>query len=217
MRSRLFAFVSVASMFLCLVFTFVALRGIWTFDRAAFGRLQVVSDAGRVSLTLTSAPASNSFWLRGPTWRAPWFLDVPGPMSTQVERGQFAFATGWYAVPYDQEYHGLAMGRLVPLIPYETDDWAPARKARYVTLGLPSWVPAFVTALLPAKWLPIAWRERRARARRRRRARARRLRGACPECGYDIRASQGRCPECGATISPPHDDAQRRGTAARVA
>ncbi|HYE17264.1 MAG TPA: hypothetical protein VEA69_02410 [Tepidisphaeraceae bacterium] len=51
---------------------------------------------------------------------------------------------------------------------------------------IPHWAVAFATALLPAGRF---WR-----ARRRRRLRAS---GACPACGYDLRATPERCPECG--------------------
>jgi hypothetical protein len=39
--------------------------------------------------------------------------------------------------------------------------------------------------------------DRRARAIRHQRS----ARGACPDCGYDLRASKDRCPECGREIT----------------
>jgi hypothetical protein len=56
---------------------------------------------------------------------------------------------------------------------------------------LPHWAVVLLTAILPARC---------ALGLRRRRREARRMRGLCPSCGYDLRATPGRCPECG-TIS----------------
>ena len=57
------------------------------------------------------------------------------------------------------------------------------------TVMVPMWLPAALTAPLPALWLATRTR----RQRRRRRAES----GLCARCGYDLRASTGRCPECG--------------------
>ena len=44
-------------------------------------------------------------------------------------------------------------------------------------------------AVLPSLWALLWWRRRPLRRQ-----------GACPTCGYDLRASTTRCPECGTSI-----------------
>ena len=58
--------------------------------------------------------------------------------------------------------------------------------ARQGTVAIPHWSVMLVSAVLPALWF-----------HGRRRARYRVVRGLCPACGYDLRASPERCPECG--------------------
>lgn len=60
-------------------------------------------------------------------------------------------------------------------------------------LILPHWLPACFFTLLPS-WRLFA--SVRVRLRRIRAA----VRGLCPTCGYDLRASKDRCPECGSRI-----------------
>ena len=55
-------------------------------------------------------------------------------------------------------------------------------------LWLPYWLPAAITALLPAYRAASLLRRRR-----------RKRLTLCPTCGYDLRMTPDRCPECGAT------------------
>jgi hypothetical protein len=71
---------------------------------------------------------------------------------------------------------------------YETGQ--RGQEVRNVGVYVPVWPLALASSVLPAAWL---WR---------RGIRARRLvRGKCPSCGYDLRASNDRCPECGEKVT----------------
>jgi hypothetical protein len=54
------------------------------------------------------------------------------------------------------------------------------------TLCFPLWLPAIAFSVSPALLMVLRFKRRR-----------RQKRGACPECGYDLRATPDRCPECG--------------------
>jgi hypothetical protein len=54
------------------------------------------------------------------------------------------------------------------------------------SVTISSWYAVLATAIAPA-WAVVHQRRRRRRS----------LRGLCPVCGYDLRASPERCPECG--------------------
>lgn len=65
----------------------------------------------------------------------------------------------------------------------------PEVRSEFVAAA-PYWAILFVTAV------PLVGRT--ASVLRRRRRRQQEQRGACPNCGYDLRGSPDRCPECGA-------------------
>ena len=85
--------------------------------------------------------------------------------------------------PYGEWYFPLQTERFGFGAVLESDEGGAA-----YGLLVPHWFVATLTAVSPAAWL---W----AHVRRRRRI----VRGLCPACGYDLRASPARCPECGTT------------------
>jgi hypothetical protein len=64
--------------------------------------------------------------------------------------------------------------------------WAHGGRRMWI-IWVPYWLPALLTAALPAEAIYRIIRQRR-----------RRSAGQCKVCGYDLRATPDRCPECGA-------------------
>jgi hypothetical protein len=79
--------------------------------------------------------------------------------------------------------------------------WDYTLPTPFVFATVPFWAVAVTAALLPSSRLISRWRQRR---------RAQRMRGLCPACEYDLRATPDHCPECGTIIqadplpTPPH-------------
>lgn len=65
---------------------------------------------------------------------------------------------------------------------------------RELEIGLPIWLAALITAILPAMYLHLTFRRRRST-----------VINPCPSCGYSLFGNiSGVCPECGSKVNVDH-------------
>jgi hypothetical protein len=93
----------------------------------------------------------------------------------------------------------------VTLSPVGSVDWGSPVAPQFSARPSPGAVVSFSAVVVQSWWValllafPLVCRVSLV-LRRRMAGRSRRLRGLCPACGYDVRASPSRCPECGAVV-----------------
>ena len=132
----------------------------WSFAHTGRGRLLLVRHTIDYSREKMREPT-------GMKWE--WKKGVPSPDS--IVAGSGTATASWEFAGFHHLWRDMQPDRC---------DW----------VELPLWMPAILTAVLPAMGLMI-YLPRLLRRRRRER------RGLCPVCGYDVRATPVRCPECG--------------------
>jgi hypothetical protein len=177
-RRRLFSFFSALSLLLC-----VAVCVLW-----------VQSYRNPVKwLRVTARPAS-SLYVQDSVWNTHGVL-MPGHLRRTLNADAMEHVRPELPSDWSPGRVGPLPARNVPerLLGYRvrwvtlppTPDSAPG-PAFSVHLGVPHWLLATISLLLPAQWVRSAIRRRRGQRN-----------GLCPQCGYDLRATPARCPECG--------------------
>ena len=219
MRRRLFTFVSVLSLLLCLAVCVLWVRSYRAFDRVSAARGDgpfwvAVSASGDLAVYVVGPwpegrPLRWTVGRRGDQLRRDhiWPYDMPPlPLEPheyhQAMAAAYPVSVGWYVdgTPAGREFRwerlGLRMSSSLAHVHgqrFADHPRTPNGRARY--LAIPHWMAATLVGLPGVLTLAARSVSRIRRAR----LAARRL---CPACGYDLRATPGRCPECGTTTAP---------------
>jgi hypothetical protein len=200
-RQWLLNVAAVASLLLCAAFALLWSRSYERWDRFVSRRpahgVGLQSSEGHVVVNVRRTDVANDFPPSG--WSlAPWpdhhgnAYSDPLPIDLGFSGfpprdGSFMWETAWGAPEGTWSMSRPAGPR-------------PTVGDRYLRVVFPHWVLVVACAALPAaRGFGVArgaWRRRR-----------RRRSGACPDCGYDLRATPGRCLECGTRPMPARRDA----------
>ena len=176
MKRRLFRFLSVVSLVLCMATCVLWVRSYWIHDgfqwyrsrSEGFEWASLIATQGRIVI---SAERDNRF-----------LTDIsPPPESDSYFRAEGSKEPEWSISP-------LSTWRCAGLVYGRQSDVAEYPEVR-IELIIPSWMPVVAAAIALACNL---FRYTRGFVKGRRRDR-----GRCPSCGYDLRATLDRCPECG--------------------
>jgi hypothetical protein len=167
------------SLALCLALSFLWVRSYRVYDYWQRNRdvmVHVSSNWGDVTVVRAKPPITNP-----EEWDHKFRYSNPGP--PRLRRSPQAPGTkSLYFLAFD--IHRLSTRP--PRNPGE-----PRQGVDGVAVLLHYWFLCALSAIAPSLWA-LNYLRRRARRRR----------GACPQCGYDLRASPDRCPECGAIATP---------------
>jgi hypothetical protein len=175
MKRSIIGWLMFASLLLCLGTTSAWIRShftqdVWVKTTAAGRHYELATLPGQFRLTIGDG------WINPAPWR--WYHGtLPNRLIVLGHRPIYE----WY-------WYGIAVhGTSGTTYDYSTTSWF---RGTYKTYAVPFFWPIALTLLLPAC---VAVRSRRFLIRQQ----FRRVRGLCPSCGYDLRATPQRCPECG--------------------
>lgn len=170
MKRRWFNIVTVCTLLLCLAFVVLWVRSYWVTD---------------IIEHTTPYTERSGYW--GIAVQSDRGSVFTGDFSTHrpIGLGEQGFTYGRYNAVYrtrDSTSTVTQMGFGYRYRYISHDDYLRA-------FVMPHWIFVLLTAILPTRWLSLY-----------RRNRLRKLKGLCPKCGYDLRASKERCPECGTPV-----------------
>jgi rRNA maturation protein Nop10 len=183
MLRRLFTVLSALSLLLCVAVAVLWVRSYWVEDQWMLSATTLADGRARFrQYTLQLRCGTFTFIHRR--------LESVDPVSVRLAAEEPARRSGHFTMGVSNCHsfwwhmrfsHGTAVNPRGP--------WSSVSK----WVRLPAWMPAAAFAPSPAIWL-VKFRRRSVAARRR-------VRGLCPSCGYDLRATPGRCPECGTSLA----------------
>jgi hypothetical protein len=183
LKHRLFNFLTVLSLLLCVAVAALWARSYWQFDDVAYsGHFHVdnfASYRGRAVVQLGWSTTDDLSRAAPPYSLGGWFWD-----STEISRMGYPAvqqSRGWQFGGFDAR-RWVSQKRL---------DASGRPEVGEDIVIVPYWFLCLLAAAAPLHWL--------------RRHRFRRLGSAwlCPQCGYDLRSTPDRCPECGAPPAAP--------------
>jgi hypothetical protein len=177
LRRRLFDFLTILSLLLCLATAALWVRSYWACYKLTYVRpdsqnraefIWMGTNYGELSLGSTHQPMG---------------------LSTDVKRQWGIQALASDPRTYEADTKALRtrnLGQSASAMGFGYVDYGKPTSFAIRAIWFPHWFPALLFAILPALRLRSILRTRR-----------RHLAGLCPHCGYDLRATPDRCPECG--------------------
>jgi hypothetical protein len=194
---RLFTIASALSLLLCVATVVLWLRGRTGYDEAAWTYDRYLPDGSAASsqVYLTS---NERLWLSVNWGRVgPYDGHLVWGYYMNIDQSGGRPLLRFYHDPYDAMQTWIFATTSGGTTGFGPLRWLVATRSKAkdgddhheITLGVSHWLLAVLLLVAPLRWLYRFRRGRRAR-----------IRGLCPACGYDLRASKVRCPECGTPV-----------------
>jgi hypothetical protein len=179
MRCRLFTILAVLSLVLCAGTCVEWVRSYWAREYVEWRRgtaWAAVGSSGQICLIYESPPDKNAKLAADESTNRGLHYNSSAPRPLLMGRSSSSF---WSPPVINIQWDGFA------LLQEKMSAGPPV-----TAVVVPCWFLSVLLATLPSAWL-WRWHKQRQRAL---------MKGRCPSCGYDLRATPDRCPECG-TVS----------------